>query len=680
MNYENNLDKHDLKHEVFSDREQESYHDTKLDIIRNYFGLMVMNPDEAPSIHHRAIYREINWLLQIIGYRFRNFNSQEDFEVFQGEMDFQYSMIQIPNLDEASHYGSWVIEHQLSSQDRLFMSVVMAMSLNDALFFALLELLKLPIISVYVGGLTQNNGRRFLPTVQTILYLLAGTDLKKQAEYQLYFRSKAILIQKSGIQLKSSQSMRTGYDDIIDEWKNLLVSLDPVVWQYFLGADMPQPEENKQLPLTLLETSLSLDELVLKDSVMKQLQPIIAFARNGRNFFEDPNISAGFKKGFIVLLHGEPGTGKTLIASTIGKYVGLKTYQLEVAQVISKYIGETSQNMSKVFDELERTINWLQGEPSILFVDEADAIMGKRSEVKDSKDRYANLDVSFLLQRLEKFPGVVILATNFHQNLDDAFKRRIQNQIYIPQPEAPERTQLWTNYLPNHLYYPSENFATHMGEKFALTGAQINNILKQASIIAFSEGAYTLEFIQHIEPAIKSEYIKMGKVYHRPQEIHYEYAFDHGESEIESDQTEKTVNINATKNNDHIDIDSELSPIPNPSSNQRIGTPGRPQKLVKRNRRTERTSIIASNRTLSVKSAIHIWQSSLPEGYSYARRDLASNLAKFYALTQSQIVWVVERAVNHAKVEDTCVLDQNSSINLALEEMRQQLGKVNLLR
>ncbi|MEL7340447.1 MAG: ATP-binding protein, partial [Bacteroidota bacterium] len=208
-----------------------------------------------------------------------------------------------------------------------------------------------------------------------------------------------------------------------------------------------------------------------------------------------------------------------VLATTIGKEVGLVTYQLELAQVVSKYIGETSKNINKVFEELTRAIDHLKGEPSILFIDEADALIGKRSEVNDSKDRYANFDVSNLLQKIETFPGLIILASNFQQNLDSAIQRRIGSVILVPPPEANERTQLWKNYKPANLEYPTDNFARILGERFRLTGAQINNIMKQVALAVYGTDVKVLDYARHMEPAIKSELMKFDEVYVRPRDF-----------------------------------------------------------------------------------------------------------------------------------------------------------------
>src|SRR5690606_1665724 len=140
--------------------------------------------------------------------------------------------------------------------------------------------------------------------------------------------------------------------------------------------------------------------------------------------------------GFRVLFHGPPGTGKTLTASLLGKYTGKEVYKIDLSMVVSKFIGETEKNLANLFDKAENK-DW------ILFFDEADALFGKRTNVRDAHDKYANQEVSFLLQRTETYAGLVILATNFKNNIDDAFARRFQSHIYFPSPAFGERLKIW---------------------------------------------------------------------------------------------------------------------------------------------------------------------------------------------------------------------------------------------
>ena len=485
--------------------------------------------------HQRAVYQELNWLAHVLFFRFQYPQNTTHIEhlsstVKQNETDnIDPALLQAPEPVKGSNYAALIKEHGLDDEARLLLALGLALAthLNQLLLFPLLQLAKNAYTYPLIGGELTHQQRRFQPTAKTFLYLACGADLLRQGQVQFNFQSRHPLLRSQIIQLQTFEQTTHQDREVYDEWPHKRIILQADYYNYLMGGALPLPEDNKNLPLTKLNTSLTFEDLVLTSTTREDLQPLLNYARNSQAIFNDPEFSSGFKKGFIALLYGAPGTGKTLIATTIGKKLGFVTYQLELAQTVSKYIGETSKNINQVFKELERTIDHLEGKPSILFIDEADALVGKRSEVKDSKDRYANMDVSNLLQKLEKFPGLVIMASNFQQNFDPAIKRRIDSVVFIPQPEASERTQLWQNYLPKHLQFPSPDFVKQLGEKFRLTGAQINNIMKQVVIATYDEyqsrggfkGKQTIDFETHLEPTIKKEFIKNDEVYRRPTDF-----------------------------------------------------------------------------------------------------------------------------------------------------------------
>ena len=755
----------------------------QIEAMRQHFCRLEIKPHSSKNgnIHQQAIGQEINWWLQTLWCRLINFDSKAGFQAFLGTPDYSQRNIEVPALPPQSHYGKWVHQHALQPADRLLLATVMVSSLNDALFFGFHQLLRVPLISSFVGGQTSNEGRRFFPSIQTLLYLLGGTDMQKHTPYQLYFFQKQAKLQQYGVQLRSSVAVRTGLDDIISpNWKNLLLSLDSNIWEYFLGNEMPRPEHNQELPLTRLETSLTFEDLILPEATKEELQPILDFAEHGQEFFKDAKASAGFKRGFISLLHGEPGTGKTMIATTIGKKMGLVTYQLELAQVVSKYIGETSKNINKVFEELERTIEHLKGEPSILFIDEADSLVGKRSEVKDSKDRYANMDVSNLLQKLETFQGIVIMASNYQQNFDPAIKRRIGDAILIPPPGADERTQLWKNYCPKHLRYPTENFARTLGEKFGFTGAQINNVMKTVAFTTYKKGIEVLDFDEHLEPPIRKEFMKNNEVYSRPRDLmsaaqvdaeHYaqqllwEKALPSGwqynptylpriisqtvvltQDEIKglvkkvkqrweggaykhipfnegievvlrdlcggkglnwngiqahiyrlfdeetgkTDELPDTAEEKSGKTVQLVDL-SKLKDFGKDKTNDEPATDkGAAQKKeqaepIKKLSKLEVLQQIAApparrGKIMKPAEAEKFWMDIVPDGYHYASKGTAKNLAKMYGVCKDSALWIIKRSVEEADKEEEKELLGSKYVTPAIDALAELLGLESLMR
>jgi SpoVK/Ycf46/Vps4 family AAA+-type ATPase len=208
-------------------------------------------------------------------------------------------------------------------------------------------------------------------------------------------------------------------------------------------------------------------------------------------------------KGLNVLFAGPPGTGKTMAAEIMASELRLDLYRIDLSTMVSKYIGETEKNLSKVFAEAETS-------GAILFFDEADAMFGKRSEVKDSHDRYANLEVSYLLQRMEEYGGVVILATNFRKNMDEAFVRRMHFAIDFPFPGERERLRIWEGVFPSALPRDPDIALPAVARKLELAGGNIRNIALAAAFLAAGEGGVVTT--AHLARAARREFQKMGKV------------------------------------------------------------------------------------------------------------------------------------------------------------------------
>lgn len=246
------------------------------------------------------------------------------------------------------------------------------------------------------------------------------------------------------------------------------------------------------------------DRLVLPSESLHLLQNIAAQVGQRHRVYDE----WGFRKlmnrglGISALFAGESGTGKTMAAEVIANALGLDLYRVDLSAVVSKYIGETEKNLRRVFDAAEEG-------GAILFFDEADALFGKRSEVKDSHDRYANIEVNYLLQRMEAFGGLAILATNLKKSLDQAFTRRLRFIVNFPFPGAEERQCMWKTAFPDSLPL-AESLDYARLAKFSLTGGSIHNIALNAAFLAAQAGAAGIT-MQHVLDATKLEYRKLEK-------------------------------------------------------------------------------------------------------------------------------------------------------------------------
>jgi MoxR-like ATPase len=247
------------------------------------------------------------------------------------------------------------------------------------------------------------------------------------------------------------------------------------------------------------------DDIVLPAARMEQLREICNTLRFRSRVYEDWGFGGklAMGKGLNVLFSGPSGTGKTMAAEILASDLGLDLYKIDLSTVISKYIGETEKNLSRIFDE-GRASN------AILFFDEADAVFGKRTEVKDAHDRYANIEVSYLLQRMEEYEGMVILASNLRKNMDEAFVRRLHFTIEFPFPAETDRRRIWDGLWPAALPRSADLDLDFMARRFEVPGGNIRNIALASAFLAAADGGIVT--MAHLIRATQREYQKMGKV------------------------------------------------------------------------------------------------------------------------------------------------------------------------
>ena len=254
-----------------------------------------------------------------------------------------------------------------------------------------------------------------------------------------------------------------------------------------------------------IEPRYTWDDIVLPPGRLQQLREICSQVKYRSLVYGewgfDEKLSMG--KGLNALFAGPSGTGKTMSAEIIANELGLDLYKIDLSGVVSKYIGETEKNLSRIFAEAE-TSN------AILFFDEADALFGKRSEVRDAHDRYANIEISYLLQRMEEYEGVVVLATNLRKNMDDAFVRRMHSTVEFPFPSQKDRRRIWDQIWPDSTPRTPDLDLDFMARRFELAGGNIRNIAPTAAFLAADDGGVVT--MAHLLRATQREYQKMGKV------------------------------------------------------------------------------------------------------------------------------------------------------------------------
>ena len=247
------------------------------------------------------------------------------------------------------------------------------------------------------------------------------------------------------------------------------------------------------------------EDLVLPETPITMLKEMVSMVQSRPMVLETwglgRKLTAG--SGISALFSGPPGTGKTLAAQIMANRLGIDLYRIDLSTVVSKYVGETEKQLERIFSEASES-------NAILFFDEADSIFGKRSEVKGAHDRYANIEVSYLLQRMEDYSGVAILATNLRANLDEAFTRRLQFIINFPFPEEDYRLKIWEVLMPPNLPHENNLNFPMMAKRFKLAGGSIRNIIVSAAYFAAADGGSVT--MSHLMHGTRREFQKMGRL------------------------------------------------------------------------------------------------------------------------------------------------------------------------
>ncbi len=437
----------------------------------------------------RDIEQELAWLARLIDVRFKLYFGQpsERHDVFE---------VAPPDLaDSDSAYARFLGHYRLAFAERA------------ALILALVPHVRSQLLDVFLtknqkfdrkftefGGSRQGPDGDFVPTGETLAFLLAGNDLEIRFALQSLFdgdhvfaRHNILRVNVSGDEPPMKAPLR-----LSDEYLS-----------YFTTGRPRRPDFGTNFPARFIETALTWDDLVLHPGTRMQIKEIETWLDHGETLMNDWGMAPKLRPGYRSLFYGPPGTGKTMTACLLGKSTGRDVYKVDLSLVVSKYIGETEKNLSKVFDQAQHK-GW------ILFFDEADALFGKRSETKDSHDRYANQEVSFLLQRIETFDGIAILASNRRENLDEAFARRFESIIYFPMPRPEERLLLWRRGFSPKARLDAAIDLPRIAADHTLAGGSIMNVIRYASLETLGNGSdlVTLETLLH---GIRHEQAKEGR-------------------------------------------------------------------------------------------------------------------------------------------------------------------------
>jgi AAA+ superfamily predicted ATPase len=351
-----------------------------------------------------------------------------------------------------------------------------------------------------LGCVKNEQSRLYTPTGETALFLVAGTDLEKRLEVvETIFREERFFARMQILWVEhpsEGEPQMTG---------KLVMSQEFV--DQFLTGSYKRPRFGPDFPADHITTPLDWDDLVLNSSSMEQVKELKKWLRHRDDLLK---INKRLKPGFRTLFYGPPGTGKTLTACLLGKKDRpddreYDVYRIDLSLVVSKFIGETEKSLSRLFDKAENK-DW------ILFFDEADALFGKRTNIRDAHDKYANQEISYLLQRIENYNGLIILASNFKSNIDTAFSRRFQSSIHFPMPDQPERLKLWRMMITEEMLDKDARLEPISG-KYEVSGASILNVAQSCFLKKMNpEGKMDHISEADIENAVAKEFSKEGKI------------------------------------------------------------------------------------------------------------------------------------------------------------------------
>lgn len=449
-----------------------------------------------------ALTLELAWFQQVLEFRLKD---------HQGKDNTVKTIFEMPPPDLEEHpsvMAKLIVHYEMNLAERLLLMLAIIPEVKPELLDPLSQQnKKLNRAYSEFGGYMGRYHGGFLPTGETAMFLLAGNQIHHRLELRQIFQEDHFFYQHNILRLER--------DEMGEPAMSAPLSITPEYLELLTSGEEYEPPFSMKFPARRIDTALTWKELVLEPIVKQELQEINGWIKYGEILLGDWGLSRKLKPGYRALFYGSSGTGKTLAATLLGKENNTPVYRVDISSLISKYIGETEKNLASLFDQA-RSKKW------ILFFDEADALFGKRTEARSSNDRSANQQVGYLLQRVEAFPGVVILASNLKKNIDPAFTRRFDSMIHFPIPGSAQRYSIWQNNFlragatgekrdEKPYYELAEDIDLRaIANEFELTGGNIINVLRFSTIRAISANTRVLRKSDLLE-GIRKELRKEGR-------------------------------------------------------------------------------------------------------------------------------------------------------------------------
>ncbi len=434
-----------------------------------------------------TLQNELNWFRKILDVRSGLNNRTE--KRFGSVRD-----VAPPELKSGeSPYADFILNHRFGFDERF----VLLLSLIPHIKPELLDIF-LKVNENTGRHYTEFGGRRpgqhsaFLPTGETAFFILSGNDLSERFALMKLFGPDHHFSTERILWLEGADKGDPQLSGVLRPSKEVL--------DLATAGEYSKPVFSADFPARLLETSMEWDDLVLPRPVLAQIGQLETWISHRQKVMKQWGMEKYLTPGYRALFYGKPGTGKTLTAALLGKKTGRDVFRIDLSQMVSKYIGETEKNLSALFDRAENR-DW------ILFFDEADSLFGSRTATRDAHDRYANQQVSYLLQQIEQYNGLIILATNLKGNIDPAFMRRFQAVVHFPLPDENQRLELWNGALSRGAVLQEGVDLKSIAESYKISGGSIMNAVQYAMLCTIEAGSEVIGQ-QHLLEGIKREFSK----------------------------------------------------------------------------------------------------------------------------------------------------------------------------
>ncbi len=393
----------------------------------------------------KYLYEEFQYLEDLIIYRLNNyfFTEQDNIEPT------------IPHLDKWQlPIADFIKKNNLTHSEAIAILVALAPHIIPGLFDKAIDY-KIGASGNFpgIGGVRGKNSRFFLPTGETVLFLISDNDIEKRILVQQFFGAEHIFWEKKILWLEDMQTREPAMHG------KLIMSADYI--DLFIYGIHKSPQFSISFPARKISPTKEMNQptinnLVIPEELHEQINEIKSWLIHNDKLMNEYGMKGKLRQGYRTLFYGPPGTGKTFTARILGAELNKEVYKIDLSMIVSKYIGETEKNLELLFARAEDK-GW------ILFFDEADALFGKRTNVRDAHDKYANQEVSYLLQRIEDYNGLIILATNMKNNIDDAFIRRFNAILKFPFPDEVQRSLIWQKAFPENALFVTKQ--TNITEK-----------------------------------------------------------------------------------------------------------------------------------------------------------------------------------------------------------------------